>query len=193
MLVELEGMILNSASKEVILESIKEFKEEHKNEFKTDEELLINFMQANDSFIQELDKSNIAARKRIKDGKELIDLIEDGSDAAMLNCTKVFAEIAAEIALITLVTAKTVTEGGSDPAELIARSIAASVKAAAMTAVFVTDHVPKRSNMTFFDLQEVDKYSRYRMMEYDKNLRENRELWKKANYIIRKLRLTDSY
>lgn len=161
MILELQGMLLNSASKDALLEAIKKFKEE--NPDLTETEVMVNFLKANQTYLDELKDLDKDAKKRIKEGKKLLNAIGSGCALQTISLVEHFTLMAAEIAAITL--------------------SAASLDMQPL-ANYISRNVPKGMGMKLNDLKEVQKYSKYQFEEYKKNSKKNRELWKSAMDLV---------
>ena len=163
MLIELEGMLLNSGSKKALLEGIKKFKEENKN--MSEEEVMINFLAANESYLKEIEKSNDEAKERIKNGKELINNISGACAAQNASISMVFVKMGTDLAQCFL-----------DPNPF---NIASRISD------YIYSNVPKNSNLKYQNLNDIYKYSQYQQNKYQTNLKKNQDLWQKVMNITR--------
>jgi hypothetical protein len=165
MTLELEGLLLNAASKDAILKGIKDFKK--KNRRMSDEEVMINFLKANKSYLAEIKESNREARARIRESRKLLDACSSACALQTVELVEHFAEMAATIAAVTL---------SLDP-----------IAIASATARYISENVPKNMDITFQDLQQIQNYSKYQMNQYQKNQKKNQKLWKNAMEIQREI------
>jgi len=163
LIIELEGMLLNSESKKAILESMREFKK--KNKRMNDTELMLNFLKANKSYLDIIKNSNKETKKRIKEGEQLLDAIDTACALQAVEIAEIFAEMAEDIASIF-------TNFSS---------------AAYLIADYVERNVPKNTDMTFEELEEIEKYNNYLLKEYNKNKKKNDKLWKIVKEINKSL------
>lgn len=166
MLLELEGMLLNSSSKEVILEDIREFKEENRE--LNDEELMMAFLEANEGYIEMLNESDAAAKNRIKQARELLNAVSGACALQTVEIVKHFTIMATEIANIAL---------SMNP-----------ITIAVATADYVARNVPKNMELTMADLKNIKKYGEYQNKKYNDNVKANRELWQRTMEITKKIR-----
>ncbi|HBD96172.1 MAG: hypothetical protein A2015_07185 [Spirochaetes bacterium GWF1_31_7] len=162
-LIELEGMLLNSASKDVIIEDLKKFKLE--NPKLQDAEVMTSFLLANKSYLDLLKKSNEEAKDRIKKGAELVNAIASGCALQTIALVEHFGNMALEITRIAL-----------DPLAIPAN-----------TARYIARNVPKGKGMTMNDLNEIQRYGKYQMDVYKKNYDKNLNLWKKTMELKNKI------
>jgi hypothetical protein len=162
-IVEFQGMLLNSASKDAILEGIKKFKSEHKN--MSEQEVVANYLKANKTYLDEIKKSNDEARKRIRESRKMMDAISSACSLQVGDITKLFLQIAADIAKIVF----NIKEAGY------------------LIPEYVRANIPKNSKMTFAELQEIQNYNRYMMDQYIVNSKKNLALWKTVMDITKDL------
>ena len=99
-IIELQGMLLNSKSKDAILEGIRNFKNEHKK--MSEAEVIVNFLKVNKTYLNEIKKSNKEARKRIKESREMLDAISNACALQVGIITELFGKMAEDIAYIFL-------------------------------------------------------------------------------------------
>ena len=78
--VELEGMIMNSDSRELILGEMKKFKEENKDKYTTENDILVAFINSNESYLEMLSESNHDAMERIHESKIFLDMIKNAAE-----------------------------------------------------------------------------------------------------------------
>ncbi len=164
-IVEIEGILMNSASKKAILEGIKQFKNDPENKGKSNEEVLINFLAANKSYLAELKSSNKEAKNRIRKSRELLDLFESAIAVQSINIAKIITQIAVDTANIVL--------DFRNAPYLIAQ--------------YVEKNIPKNSEMSYQDLKNIEKYGNYRVKKADESFKANREINKKIAEINREI------
>jgi len=162
MLVELEGMVLNSASKDVIIQAMIEYK---KNNPKATHEMVMVEVLSQQSFLDEIRKSNSAASERIRKSGELLNAIGAACALKSVEIAEHFARMALDIASLF-----------SNP-----------LQAPGMIANYVTKNVPQGRGMTFTDLDNIQKYGEFQMKRYQANTEKNRVLWEKAFELQTKL------
>ena len=170
MIVELEGMLLNTSSKGAILEGIKNFKKENKK--MNDKEIMVNFLLANKSYLDEIKESNKDALKRIRSSGEFVNAIGTGCGLQVVAIVEMFAKMTLETAAITL---------SLDPFE-IANKIAE----------YVAKNVPsdpKFSKMTKIDLDNISAYGKYYQKRYETYLQKNRKLLEKVVELQKYIRI----
>ncbi|MBN2544274.1 MAG: hypothetical protein JXB50_00665 [Spirochaetes bacterium] len=164
-IVELEGIVLNSASKKAILEGIKQFKNDPQNKDKSNEEILINFLAANKSYLEELNESNKNAKIRIKKSRELLDLFESAMAVQSVNIAKIISQIALDTVAIVL----------------------DFRNAPYLIAEYVEKNIPKNTGMTYQDLKNIEKYGNYRVKKADECFKANKEINRKIAEINREI------
>lgn len=164
--IELQGMLLNSSSREAVLDGIRQYKAEHPD--LDESEVMVGFLEANQSYLDELESSDDEATQRIKDGHKLVGAIGSACALQVVDLTKHFAVMAADIALI-------ISEG--NPFDI-----------AAATVRYIARNVPdQHRGFTLSDARNVREYSKYRMETYQQAKAENEELDKKIQNLIDQL------
>ncbi|HOF00467.1 MAG TPA: hypothetical protein PK385_02490 [Spirochaetota bacterium] len=161
MIIELEGMLLNTSSKDALLEGIKQFKK--KNKKMNDKEIMVNFLLANKSYLDEIKQSNKEALERIRTGGEFVNAIGAGCALQVVAIVEMFAAMTLETAAITL---------SLDPFEI-------SKKIAEYVAKNVPSD-PKFSSMTKMDLDNISAYGKFYQKRYETYLQKNRKLFDKV-------------
>jgi hypothetical protein len=162
-IIEFQGILLNSSSKQAILEGIKKFKEENKKMNET--ELMLNFLAANKSYLKEIEQSTKEAKQRIKNGRELLDAISSASSMQTTGIVLLYAEMAKDIIDIVM-------DFRNMPSKILE---------------YTHRNIPKNSSLTYDDLGEIRKYGNYQLKRYQNNLEKNQELWKKYIEITKNL------
>lgn len=162
---ELEGMLLNSSSKKAIIESIKKYKRQKRNINKTNEDLLLDFLISNKSYLEEIKKSNKEAKERIKKSRELLTFIDNIIAHQSFNIAKIFTQLTFETLYLIFFSNQ------QEALYLINKNI--------------YKNLPKNLNITKRDLNEIRRYSDYitKKTKYFKNI--NKQLEKKI-YLINK-------
>ncbi len=161
-IIELEGMILNSASKKEILEGIKEFKKTHNR--LNEKELIAAYLQANRSYLAEIKKSNENARKRIKESEKLLETIDNACSLEVTQVTETFLQITEDTAELFL-----------DP-----------FSAPSHIAEYLSANIPK-NDIKYSEFTDIQKYDRYQMNLYNKNKKKNEELLKMVKNLSKDL------
>lgn len=156
MIIELQGILLNTASKDTLLKAITEFRKKNKKMSET--EVMINFLSANKSYLKEIKKSSTEARKRIKESKKMVNSIGSACALQVTSIVTLFADLAADILIMV-----------ADP-----------LSAPGLIAEYVIANVPKGSKVKYKNLEDVRKYGNYRLKEYQTDQKKNKELWKNA-------------
>jgi len=164
-IIELEGFLLNSASKKAILEGIKAYKNDPQNKGKSNEEVLINFLAANKSYLAELKSSNKEAKNRIKKNRELLDLFESAIAVQSVNIAKIISQIALDTAAIVL----------------------DFRNAPYLIADYLKKNIPKNTDMSYQDMKNIEKYGNYRVKKADESFKANKEINKKIAEINREI------
>lgn len=165
-IIELQGMLLNSSSREAVLDGIRQYKAEHPD--LNEEEVMVGFLEANQSYLNELESSDEEAEQRIKDGHKLVRAIRSACGLQVVELTKHFAVMTADIALI-------ISEGNP-----------LNIASAAMR--YIARNVPDRHRgFTLTDARNVREYSKYRMEVYQRAKAENEELDKRVQELIDQL------
>ncbi len=162
MIVELEGMVMNSESKGVILEAMRTYKAENPNA--TDEDVVL-YVLSQETYLNELKRSNEAARARIKKSAELVNTITTACALKSVEIAEIFTVMAIDIA------------------SLFRNPMAAP----GMIASYVARNLPSGSDMQFSDLDNIQKYGDYQLRKYNQNLQRNNALWERAYNLSVKL------
>lgn len=170
MIIELEGMLLNTSSKGAILEGIKKFKEENKK--LNDKEIMVNFLLANKSYLDEIKESNKDALKRIRSSGEFVNAIGAGCGLQVTAIVEMFAIMTLETAAITL--SLDPFEIANKIAEYVARNVPSN---------------PRFSSMTKMDLDNISAYGKYYQKRYETYLQKNRKLLEKVVELQKYIRI----
>ncbi len=189
--VELEGMIMNSDSRELILGEMKKFKEENKDKYDSENDILVAFINSNESYLEMLGASNQVAIERIHESKIFLDMIKNAAETASGRVALIFGEIALDIALITLETAgNAMSRGDSSIGGMLLAAIEATSLTIQKTAEYVARNIPRNSSITLPDLQNINAYNNYMFNRYIENSKKNSKAEMEANAIFKTLKKT---
>lgn len=194
LMVELEGMVMNSEAREAILMDMERFRKKRRNLTSDDTAMMIVFMEANEGYLKELSHSNRKALQRLEESKKLLHIMDEACTVASERVSGLFAEIALDIAHLTFQVMSNILYGFLQGGEEAVSGVASSaVLITNKIQKYVWRNAPKMPGVELEDLRNMSDYSNYLYHEYRKYKKRNDALERQAERVIEKMRIKEDF